>query len=126
MFIEEIGREDVVMSETPADPPIFSSDLRAIQETIKLVRPYLNQTHLNDAQAALIGRSLWANLRKEEAKRKSKVFTVGDTVRYSQFGEWHDGTVVTLGVGGFMVEIEDTETYKRVWRNTNFHEIRHA
>jgi len=118
--IEGIGREGA------ATPPIFSSDLRAINETIKMVKPYLDKNHLDDSQAALIGRTLWMNLRKEEGKRRSKVFTVGDTVRYSQFGEWREGTVITLGVGGFLVEIEDSETHKTTWRNTNFHEIRHA
>lgn len=112
--------------ENPMDPPVLSSDLRAIQETINKVKPYLDQNHLNDAQAALIGRTLWMHLRKEEAKRKAKVFTVGDSVFFDLFGEWRKGTVMTLGVGGFMVEIEDNEDHEKVWRNTNFHEIRHA
>jgi len=117
---ETSGPEDAVT------PSIFSSDLRAIEDTIKLMAPYLEQNHLTDAQAARIGRTLWANLRQEKRKRRDKVFTIGDAIRYSQFGEWRDGTVINLGVGGFLVEIKDSETHKTTWRNTNFHEIVHA
>jgi hypothetical protein len=117
---ETSGPEDAVT------PSIFSSDLRAIETTIKLMEPYLEQNHLTDAQAARIGRTLWANLRNEEAKRRAKVFTVGDSVRYSQFGEWRSGIVVNLQVGGIIVEVRDSESNITVWRNINFHEIIHA
>lgn len=39
----------------------------AIDETLRLMEPYLSVNELNDAQAAKIGRTLYANLR--QAKR---------------------------------------------------------
>jgi hypothetical protein len=118
--------EGTIGPEDAATPSIFSSDLRAIEETIKSVAPYLEQTYLNDAQAALIGRAFWAVLRQEKRKRRDKVFTIGDSVRYSQFGEWRSGIVVNLQVRGLLVEIRDSKSNKTVWRNINCHEIVHA
>jgi hypothetical protein len=112
--------------EDAATPSIFSNDLRAIEDTIKLMAPYLEQDHLTDAQAARIGRTLWANLRNEERKRRAKVFTIGDSVRYSHFGEWRSGIVEKMQAGGTVVEVRDSESNKTVWRNVNFHEIVHA
>jgi transcriptional regulator NrdR family protein len=42
----------------------------AINETLKTIKPYLRQDQLNDAQAAVIGRTLFSNLKKakEDAK----------------------------------------------------------
>lgn len=48
------GQKDVVTKQ------------EAIDETLKLMDPYLKQDRLNDAQAARIGRTLWANLRQAE------------------------------------------------------------
>lgn len=112
--------------EDAATPQVFSSDHRVVEEIIKLVTPYLEQNHLNDAQAALIGRTLWADLRKEERKRQAKIFTIGDSVRYTQFGEWRSGVVAGLQVAGLIVKIRDSENHKIVLRNVNFHEVRHA
>jgi hypothetical protein len=68
MHPEVNGPEDAVT------PSTFSSDRRAVEETIKAVKPYLEQNYLNDSQAALIGRALWANLRQEERKRRNVNF----------------------------------------------------
>jgi hypothetical protein len=120
MHPEVNGPEDAVT------PSTFSSDRRAVEETIKLVAPYLGQNYLNDSQAALIGRALWANLRQEERKRRAKMFTIGDSVRYARYGEWRTGVVEGLQIGGIIVEIRDSENQKIVLRNVNFHEVRHA
>lgn len=120
MLPEVNGPEDAVT------PSVFSSDRRVVEEIIKLVEPYLKQIHLNDAQAALIGRALWADLRQEERKRQAKVFTIGDSVRYTEFGEWRSGIVENLQIGGIIVTIKDSENHRTVLRNVNFHEIRHA
>lgn len=42
----------------------------AIIDALQLMKPYLKQDHLNDAQAARIGRRLWGNLR--QAKRDER------------------------------------------------------
>jgi hypothetical protein len=39
---------------------------KAIEDTLTLMDPYLKQDVLNDAQAARIGRTLFANLRQAE------------------------------------------------------------
>jgi hypothetical protein len=38
----------------------------AIDDTLRVMEPYLRQDRLNDAQAARIGRTLYANLRQVE------------------------------------------------------------
>lgn len=50
-----VGREDVVMTKE-----------EAIEKTLVTMEPYLKQDHLSDAQAARIGRTLYANLREAE------------------------------------------------------------
>jgi hypothetical protein len=42
----------------------------AIDETLRIMEPYLKQDSLNDAQAARIGRTLYANLRQAERDNK--------------------------------------------------------
>jgi hypothetical protein len=38
----------------------------AIDDGVEVAKAYLKQDRLTDAQAALIGRNLWANLRQAE------------------------------------------------------------
>ena len=52
----------------------------AIDETLRIMDPYLKQDSLTDAQAARIGRTLYANLRQAErdaAKKGRDAQTIG-------------------------------------------------
>ena len=42
----------------------------AIEETLSIMQPYLKQDQLTDAQAARIGRTLYANLRQAERDKE--------------------------------------------------------
>lgn len=47
----------------------------AIDNTLKRMAPYLKQEFLNDAQAAAIGRHLYANLRQVERDERKALVT---------------------------------------------------
>lgn len=66
-MVEGIGREGVVMPST-----ISSEKQKAIDKTLDMVGPYLWMDHLNDVQAARIGRELYANLRQAEREEQLK------------------------------------------------------
>jgi hypothetical protein len=42
------------------------TEQEAIDDGVEVAKAYLKQNRLTDAQAALIGRNLWANLRQAE------------------------------------------------------------
>lgn len=47
----------------------------AIDNTLEHMEPYLKQESLNDAQAAVIGRHLYANLRQAERDERKALVT---------------------------------------------------
>lgn len=55
-------------------PSTISSNVqKALEDTLEVMGPYLKQDRLNDAQAARIGRSLYANLRQAERDDKKRL-----------------------------------------------------